>query len=380
VVLKVLKPWVRETVQRDTWLLRLAGMAMQPFLRRYQPKRLIDEFASYTLREVDLRFEADNAETFAANFVDQADVRFPTIYRAYSNRDVLCMEFFSGHKPEAAYFASLRASDRQKIIDLGIGSLVNMIFRDGFFHADLHPGNLVIFDDASVGFIDLGMVGRFGSEPRTRMLYYLYAMANGDPSDAARYLASVSIAGVGAQHDSFRRALEDLNRRWLAAPTFRRPSLAQLLLESVALAGQYRIMYPGEIVLMAKALVTVEGVGNMLEPGLDVVGASQKHIRRIVLRQLDVPGLIRDSVVVLPELIDALRRGPLVLSESMRYLESQLKTQRGDPMGGVRGSIFAGACVLGGAIVAASGGAWWLWTILLAVGFWLAIANWMSNR
>ncbi|MFN2250569.1 MAG: ABC1 kinase family protein, partial [Anaerolineae bacterium] len=273
VVLKVLKPWTRETVQRDTMLLRLAGMAMQPFLSRYQPKRLIDEFASYTRREVDLRFEADNAETFAANFVSEPDVRFPAVFRDFSNRDVLCMEYFGGAKPDPGYFESLKPRDRQKLIDLGIGTIAKMILRDGFFHADLHPGNLVVFEDASLGFIDLGMVGRFGNETRQRMLYYLYAMSNGDAADAARYLASVSIAGVGAQQDSFRRALEDLNRRWLGAPSYRRPSIAQLLLESMSLAGHYRIMYPGEIVLMAKALVTVESVGDMLEPDMDIVGA-----------------------------------------------------------------------------------------------------------
>ena len=91
VVLKVLKPGVRQTVETDTKLLRLLGRILQIFLSRYQPARLIDEFCRYTLREVDLRFEADNAEAFAANFKDQPDVHFPKIYREFSNRDVLCM-------------------------------------------------------------------------------------------------------------------------------------------------------------------------------------------------------------------------------------------------------------------------------------------------
>ena len=111
VVMKVIKPNVRETIHNDTILLRILGAVLQVFLARYQPKRTINEFCTYTLREVDLRFEADNAETFAVNFRDQPDVRFPRIYRQYSGRSVLCMEFFKGRKPDAATAASLSDSD-----------------------------------------------------------------------------------------------------------------------------------------------------------------------------------------------------------------------------------------------------------------------------
>jgi len=100
VVIKVLKPGVRILIERDTRLLRFFGRFLQLFLARYQPARIINEFSDYTLREVDLRFEADNAETFAAYFQDEPKVRFPRIYRKYSSRDVLCMEYFGGIKPD----------------------------------------------------------------------------------------------------------------------------------------------------------------------------------------------------------------------------------------------------------------------------------------
>jgi ubiquinone biosynthesis protein len=100
VVIKVLKPGVRKIIETDTRLLRFFGRFLQIFLARYQPARIINEFATYTLREVDLRFEADNAETFTAYFKDEPKVRFPRIYRKYSSHDVLCMEYFHGIKPD----------------------------------------------------------------------------------------------------------------------------------------------------------------------------------------------------------------------------------------------------------------------------------------
>ncbi len=103
VVIKMLKPDVRQMVINDTRWMRLFGRFAQLFIARYQPHRLITEFCRYTVLEVDLRNEADNAEIFTANFVDEPDIRFPQIYREFSSRDVLCMEFFRGHKPDAAF-------------------------------------------------------------------------------------------------------------------------------------------------------------------------------------------------------------------------------------------------------------------------------------
>ncbi|MFN2250361.1 MAG: hypothetical protein ACK2UL_00470, partial [Anaerolineae bacterium] len=108
--------------------------------------------------------------------------------------------------------------------------------------------------------------------------------------------------------------------------------------------------------------------------------ASQKHIRRILLQQLDLRGLMRDSMVMLPELMEVVRRSPLVMSETLRFLEDSMKTQQRAPLAGLRGTIFAAACVVGGAIVAAFGGPWWLWATLIISGFVLATGNWVTSR
>ena len=373
VVLKVLKPGVRETIKTDTRLLRLLGRSLQPFLARYQPMQLIDEFARYTLLEVDLRNEANNAEIFAANFKDQPDVHFPMIYRAFSNRDVLCMEYFAGKMPSAQTVEALTPAEKTRVLDLGVGAIIDMIFRDGFFHADLHPGNLIILDDGAVGFIDLGMVGRFDSETQKRMMYYYYALASGDAAAAARQLAALADAGKGSDIDGFRQAVEDLNRRWLRTPTFHEFSVGQLVLQSVAQAGKYRIRYPGEIILMVKALVTVEGVGNLLEPGVNITEVSVKHIRKILIRQYNVLNIAKDILLVLPELLDVLQRSPLVLSQGLRYMESSFKSKRQGPLTDVIGTVFAIGLLLAAAIMAAGNVHWIVWGGLILIAFSVAV-------
>ena len=369
VVLKVLKPGVRETIKTDTQLLRLLGRFLQFFLARFQPKQLIDEFSRYTLREVDLRNEADNAEIFAANFSEQPDIRFPRIYRAFSNHDVLCMEFFAGRQPSVQAAATLTPAERSRVLDLGVGAIIDMIFRDGFFHADLHPGNLIMLGDGAVGFIDLGMVGRFDSDTKNRMMYYYYSLGAGDAPGAARQLAALAIAGKGSDIDGFRQAVEELSTRWLRTPTFHEFSVGQLVLQSVALAGKYRIRYPGEIILMVKALITVEGVGNLLEPGINVTQVSAKHIRRILIHQFNVVNIVKDSLLVLPELLDLLQRSPLVLNQGLRYMESSLKNKQEGALADSVGAIFGVGLLLAAAIMAVGGIHWIVWGGLIVAAF-----------
>jgi ubiquinone biosynthesis protein len=380
VVIKALKPGVRTIIERDTRLLRFFGHFLQIFLGRYQPARILDEFSAYTLREVNLVMEADNAETFTAYFKDEPDVHFPRIYRQYSTRDVLCMEYFKGIKPDENALKQLTLEQRRQAIDLGVGAIVRMIYRDGFFHADLHPANLMIFKkpgttDISVGFIDLGMVGRFTRDMRKRMFYYFYSLVTGDPESAARYLTSLTLPGKGADIEGFRRACSDMYTRWLMTPNFKEFSLAQVILQSILMAGHYQIQYPGEIILMVKALVTIEGVGHIFDPEIDIPTAARRHVQAILLHEFNPINLVRDSALVLPEMVDVLRKSPLLLTEGMKVLETNLKKPPSGPLSGVRGTLMAGFCLLAGAWVLSSQGPWYVWAGLFIIAIILALRS-----
>ncbi len=367
VILKVVKPGIREILKRDARLLGMFGVGLQLILPRYQPRRVLKEFTVYTLREVDLKREADNAETFAANFKDSPDVRFPRIFRAYSASTVLCMEFFDGVRPDAREAGELTEDEKDRIIDLGLGSIIRMLYRDGFFHADLHPGNLLILPGPQAGFIDLGMVGRLTEEVRRSLLYYYYCLVTGDPASAARYLTSVADPAPGGDLDGFRREVEEVSRRWQRASSYEDFSFAQLILQSVSLGAEFRVYFPIETVLMTKALVTFEAVGHILKPGFDVAEASQGHITRIILYRFSPWRLARQSLRGAPELIDAIVKAPTLVSEGVRLLEQSAKRPTENPFAGVRGTIFGGFCIVAGAILA-GGGNPWLGSLLMVIG------------
>ena len=387
VILKVVKPHIYVVLKRDARLLGFFGSFLQIFFARYQPKKVLDEFAEYTLREVDLRREADNAEQFALNFADEPDIRFPHIYREYSSRLVMTMEMFKGVRPDTPASTALPLEVRERIVDLGAKSIIRMLYADGFFHADLHPGNLFVLDTEpdpttgeihpKIGFIDLGMVGYFDGDLRRTLMYYYFSLVTGDAENAARYLASVSQAGPKADPRGFQRAVAELARRFYRAQKYGEVSVAQLIMESVGLAGQYRMYFPVELVLMTKALITFEGVGQSLLPGFDVAKVSQKHVNKLFFGQFNPVALAKESFRGAPELVDLIIKSPTLIAEAIRFVETRIRTPAANPLAGVRTALLAGASLVSGALAATldvmnpAHNIWWLWTplFLLAAVF-----------
>jgi len=373
VILKIVKPGIRRTLRRDTLLLRALGSLLQVFLGRLQPKRILREFTEYTLREVDLRQEADNAEAFSSAFRDQPGIVFPKIYREYSSETVLCMEYLEGIKPTDPRALELSEEDRRRLVELGAEAIINMIYRDGFFHADLHPANLLILPGPRCGFVDLGMVGRLERHLKHTLLYYYYSLVSGDSESAATYLSLVAETGPRSDATGFRREVEEICRHWSHRVRFEEFSLARLILQSIAKGARYRMYFPMEMVLMVKATVTFEAVGHLLMPGIDIAQVSREHLNRVLLERFAPTEVLRSGLTALPELADGLSKAPRLITEGLRLVERATKQPRENPLAGMRATLFGGFCLVAGAILASTESPWPLWASLFAVGLGLAL-------
>lgn len=379
VVIKVIKPGIRDVVTSDLKLLEFFGGFLQWLLPRYQPSQIIEEFSAYTKREIDFDYEADHAEIFAANFQDVPGIVFPEVYRELSTADVLTMEYLGGIRPNSQAALDLSAAERQRVVDLGASAIIRMLYKDGFFHADLHAGNLKIIpgdrpDDLRIGFIDLGMVGRFRADIKRRMLYYYYALVRGDVESAARYLLDMARVGEGGDPQGFRRAVSDMARHFLMRSKKGSISLAQVILQSLSLGARYRIFFPVEMTLMVKALVTFEGVGRTLDPDLDVVAVSRRHVQRIFRERFNPLTLGAEMLSNAPELVDVALKLPQLLTSGVAHFEESITEQPpSDALAGVRSSVIAGSCILGGVIATVQGGPLWLSIPLFVLGAGLAL-------
>jgi ubiquinone biosynthesis protein len=290
------------------------------------------------------------------------------------------MEYFDGFKPTSAQALALPEAERQRVIDLGAEAIVRMLYQDGFFHADLHAGNLMILPGAGptaraeVGFLDLGMVGRFEERTRRRMLCYFHALTSGDVEGATRYLADMATVGPGGDLAGFRRALAELSRRFVSQGRRGQFSIAQLILESVGLGARHAVFFPVEMTLMVKALVTFEGVGRTLDPQLDVAAVSREHVERIFRQTFSPVRLSRELMRSAPEMMDLAVQLPALLSAGFRFAGDLVEQrQRPNPLAGLKGTILAASCVIGGVLAFVQGAAWpvyvtlWVLAVILAV-------------
>lgn len=368
VILKVVKPGIRDLLIRDAALLKFFGGILQHIIPRYQPKLVAEEFCEYSLREVEMLREAENTETFIENFKDVPEIVFPHVYREFTGEDVLCQEYLDGIRPDRDAAKQLTEAERQSLIDIGASAIIRMLYEDGFFHADLHPGNLLVLPGPKIGFIDLGMVGRLEPDLRHHLLFTYFGMVTDDYENAARHLSEVAIVNEHSDIPGFRRAMRELCRRWRRAAHFEEMSLAMLMLRSLQLGAKYNLYFPVEMVLMVKALVTYEGVGYLMNPDFDVAVVSRRHVLSIFRSQFSPARLFQQAVRSAPDLADGILRLPLLVSEGLRILEMQTRQPPQKPLTGLRGTIFGAASLISGSVLAAFGTPWFLWGPLMLIG------------
>lgn len=374
VVIKVIKPGIRETILSDIKLLQILSNFLEWIIPRYQPKLILNEFGRYTQREIDLTFEADNVEIFSANFKKDPDVVFPKIYRDLSTPDVLCMEYIDGLKPYHPGIFELSEADQARIIDLGAGAIIKMIFEDGFFHADLHPGNIIVLPGPKIAFIDVGIVGRFEERIMRSMFYYFYSLINDDIESTTKYLLTMARIDKAGDIMEFRRAVSDLYRRYLIHAARGNFSLAQLVMESLVMAGKHRVFFPVEMTLMVKALLTFEGVGLHLNPKLDIPKLSAKHIKAIYKRRYSPEQLFNQFKRGIPAAMDVLVRLPEIISDSTRFWDDTLQDKpKENPLAGLRSGLIASAFVIGAVIAYVQGASPVIWAVLFVTGALLAL-------
>jgi ubiquinone biosynthesis protein len=292
VVVKVQRPNVGVTVQRDLELLHIMAAALEraiPETRLYSPIGLVQQFDRSITAELNFTIEGENGERFAKNF-DGTPLgelaRFPKVYKQASSKQVLALEFFDGLKVDKAVAAGV---DGKVVAKNAVGVVIKMIFEDGFFHADPHPGNIIIMgnpDWASpvIGLIDLGMVGRLSPELRDRTVDLMVAAVRKDSYAVADALYAIGRPTKKVDMREYRAEVALLAEKYLGKP-LKEIDLSAMLRDLVQGAMKYGIEIPTDFLLVGKALMTLEGIGKQLDPDLDVFGEAQPYFIAILKKR-----------------------------------------------------------------------------------------------
>ncbi len=391
VVVKVQRPNVAAVVARDLELLHMMAAAIEravPETKIYSPAALVQQFDRSITSELNFLIEAENCERFGKNFAGRQDVRFPRIYRQASSKLVLTQEFFPGKK---VTIAVNEGADGKKIAKNSVGLVIKMIFEDGFFHADPHPGNIIILgtnDAPIVGLIDTGMVGRLSPELRDRTIDLMVAAVRNDSYAVADALYQIGRPTKKVDMREYRAEVAQLAEKYLDRP-LKELDFSAMLRDLVGGAMKYGLEIPPDFMLVGKALMTIEGIGKQLDPDLDVFGEASPYFIELLKARYSPERLGNELLHGAMQLSRASYDMPMQLREVLDDLRlGRLTVRVADPsmpslFDRVGRRMFSGLVVMGtlvsGSIMVASERHETLGVVVLCVGGAGWLVHWLRD-
>jgi ubiquinone biosynthesis protein len=313
VVVKVQHPDLLPRVQADLSILaELADLAGRflPDVRPYRPTAVVGEFRRLLLRELDFRRELRHLQIFNRNFAADPHVRFPVPVQERSGPRVLTMTRLDGLPLSKAAAVLAGKPSGQELAAAGARAFLDMIFRDGFFHADPHPGNVLVLPDGTIGLLDAGMVGRVDDRLRGQIERAVAAVAGQDADALTELIVQVGDPPPGFDPADLRVEVADQMAFYWGLPLdqFRLGPALDELNEAIR---RYQLALPPPLALLLKVLVMLEGTGRLVCPGFNLTEVLEPYGRAFVRRRMSPRRLLRRltaSLAVWEELIEGLPR------------------------------------------------------------------------
>ena len=328
VIVKVVRPGLRRTINRDIGLMRLLADLAEAYWSRgrlLRPTRVVDEFEKTILDELDMFREAANASQLRRNFAGSDRLYVPEVHWSLTRGNVLVLERI--HGINIANVAALRAAgvDLHELAARGVELFFTQVFRDHFFHADLHPGNLFVrpgADGAEAGFgvVDFGIMGSLSEFDQRYLAENFYAFLNRDYRRVAELHVESGWVPKDTRVDDFEFAI-----RAVCEPIFDRPvrdiSIGQLLLRLFQTAQRFHMEILPQLLLLQKTLVNVEGIGRQLDPDLDLWRTARPSLEAWMRDRVGLRSLVRSAKESIPRWIDRLPELPGLTFEVLERLK-----------------------------------------------------------
>jgi len=256
-------------------------------IRRYQPVAVVRQFRRTLLRELDFTFERRNLEEFAEHFEQDDTVHFPCAYEQFSTRRVLTMERLDGILGTDSKALADSGIDLNEFARRGANMYLEMIFRDAFYHADPHPGNLMLLPGDVVGVLDCGMVGRLDEELAESINELLIALVNHNAVDLGDIILRLGSAPPDTRRDELRADLTDFVADYVGQ-SIQDMNLGGALSSLFEIIRRYNITLPPPLSLLLRTLVELEGTAQRLSPEFSLAEVFHPFYDKMVRRRLSV--------------------------------------------------------------------------------------------
>jgi len=337
VVVKIRRPGIENVIKADLRILehiaRLLDSEM-PDSRRYDPIHIVAQFGRSLNRELDLAKEARNIDQFARHFADEPLVKIPRVFWAFSNSRVNVQEEIigiSGVAPDTLRAAGL---DPKLLAARGADLVLRMVLEHGYFHADPHPGNMLFLPDNRIGMIDFGMVGMLTHVRRNQIVDLLHALTAKDEQALLQVLVDWSGDSV-LDEDRLAYDVAELMQSYDDLQ-LKDVQVGALLNDITALMRENNLALPSDLTLLFKTLITLEGLGQQLDPEFHMIDHVTPFVERIIHQRFTPQALLargrkslRETLEVLADvprdlrtLLRDMRRGRVKIDLDLKRLDS----------------------------------------------------------
>ncbi|MGH8719028.1 MAG: ubiquinone biosynthesis regulatory protein kinase UbiB [Burkholderiales bacterium] len=319
VAVKILRPGIEKTIAKDVSVLKSAAALIERVWsegRRYKFKAVVEEFERHLKDELDLMVEAANASQLRRNFAGSELLLVPEMYWDHCTSEVMVMQRMHGTPIGQIAALKPRNIDIHKLARQGVEIFFTQVFRDGYFHADMHPGNILVNDKGQYIALDFGIMGTLNVVDKNYLAQNFLAFLRRD----YRRVAEAHVEAGWAPPDT--RVLEfETAIRAVSEPIFDRPirdiSFAWLLLRLFQVSREFSINIQPQLTMLQKTLLNIEGLGRQLDPDLDLWATARPYLERWMSEQVGWRGVLRHFKEELPHWGTALPQLPRLLHERL---------------------------------------------------------------
>lgn len=293
VIIKVQRPDIKEQIETDISILTMIAHLMDKHIyesRFFNPIGIIEEFSRTVRKELDFIEEAKNCLRFRKNFEAVPDVHIPNVYSEFSTERVLVMERVDGVRIDDISSIEAMGLNRKEVARIGTDAYFKMIFEDGFFHADPHPGNIFAMPTGQIGFMDFGIVGRVTDDMKETMANTFLAVINRDFDKLIdQYIEAGFVVSEDVDLALFRKKFKADLTEFLEpfyGMTLKEVNFGRYLDTITHLAMKHNMRIPSDFLLINKAMLILENIGRELDPNFDFTAAAEPYASRLIRERL----------------------------------------------------------------------------------------------
>ncbi|MCD4676502.1 MAG: AarF/ABC1/UbiB kinase family protein [Desulfobacula sp.] len=324
VAVKVQRTGIQKIIETDLEIMFHLSLLMEKHIDEMEilnPVEMVKEFERSIHKEIDFNIEASHIERFARNFQTDLSIYIPEVYKDYSTKKILTMEFIDGIKVSNLNGLIRAGNDPQLIAGRGCDLVLKQIFEHGFFHADPHPGNILILKDNIICFLDFGMMGTLLPKYQDYLVNIILGVVNKDSKKITETLLRLTGTYNIENGDQLEYRISELVNQYAYIP-LKEIKIGEFLNKLFRMLIDFKLRLPSDFYLLSKALITIEGVGTKLDPDFDMVSHIEPFAKNLLKKRMDPAKLAKDLYSSISEFRILLKDFPFEIREIIRQIKT----------------------------------------------------------